>query len=291
MYSNIGECVQSCVECQKAKLDNHKKPTPLQPLPVLDVFRRVHMDILEPLKTSSAGYTHIILIVCSFSKHVEIFPLKSTCAKEIASIFYHEYICRYSALDVILTDRGTNFLSNIIKEICKIFEIKKINTSSYRPQTNSTCERNNKTMVEKIRTYIDDSQSNWSELLPSIAFAMNTSIYTESTNYSPYFILYGRECRTPIDTVLTEPTNSGPDAKQYVDKIHHKLRTARHIARQNIENAQEKYKIQHDKNAKEPHFAVRDKVWLDSKKHPVGLSPKLCNRWDGPYYIAEDRGN
>lgn len=260
MYSNIGECVQSCVECQKAKLDNHKKPTPLQPLPVLDVFRRVHMDILEPLKTSSAGYTHIILIVCSFSKHVEIFPLKSTCAKEIASIFYHEYICRYSALDVILTDRGTNFLSNIIKEICKIFEIKKINTSSYRPQTNSTCERNNKTIVEKIRTYID----NWSELLPSIAFAMNTSIYTESTNYSPYFILYGRECRTPIDTVLTESTKSGPDAKQYVDKIHHNLRTARHIARQNIENAQEKYNTTRTQKSQILPFVIKYGLTLKS---------------------------
>ena len=94
MYSNIMEYVhESCVECQKAKLDNHKKPTPLQPLPVLDVFRRVHMDILGPLKTSSAGYTHILLIVCSFSKHVEIFLLKSTGAKEIARIFYSEYIC------------------------------------------------------------------------------------------------------------------------------------------------------------------------------------------------------
>ena len=49
--------------------------------------------------------------------------------------------------------------------------------------------------------------------------------------------------------------------------------------------------MQHHKNAKEQNFAVRDKVWNDSKKHTVGLSPKLCNRWDGPYYRNEDRGN
>ena len=191
MYTDISEYVKTCLECQTSKLDNHKRPIPLKPLPVLDVFRRVHLDILGPLKTSKDGFTHILLIVDSFSKHVEIFPLKSTAAKEVAKIFFNEYICRYSAPDAILTDRGQNCLSNLTKEICNIFEIKKINTSSYRPQTNSTCERNNKTIVEKLRSYIDDNQTDWPDYLPGIAFLINTTICTESTQYSPYYIYSG----------------------------------------------------------------------------------------------------
>ncbi|VDI35440.1 Hypothetical predicted protein [Mytilus galloprovincialis] len=105
-------------------------------------------------------------------------------------------------------------MSNILKEVCNIFEIQKINTSSYRPQTNSTCERNNKTIAEKLRTCIDANQLNWPDKLPSIAHAMNTSVCTESTQYTPYFLVFGRECRTPIDTVLTEPSKVGPVAKQ-----------------------------------------------------------------------------
>ncbi|VDI12249.1 Hypothetical predicted protein [Mytilus galloprovincialis] len=129
------------------------------------------------------------------------------------------WICRYSAPDAILTDKGQNFMSNILKEVCNIFEIQKINTSSYRPQTNSTCERNNKTIAEKLRTCIDANQLNWPDKLPSIAHAMNTSVCTESTQYTPYFLVFGRECRTPIDTVLTEPSKVGPVAKQYIDKV------------------------------------------------------------------------
>ena len=94
-----------------------------------------------------------------------------------------------------------------------------------------------------------------------------------------------------MDTVLTEPTNVGPDQRQYIEKVHNQLQLARDIAKQNILEAQKKYKAQHDKKAKEPVFQVRDKVWLDTRKHPVGLSPKMCKRWDGPYYITEDRGN
>ena len=64
---------------------------------------------------------------------------------------------------------------------------------------------------------------------------------------------------------MTEPIHVGPDAKQYVDKIHHKLRTAH-----KTQNATRQER-------KEPNFGVRDKIWLDSKKHPVELSPKICN--------------
>ncbi|VDI16569.1 Hypothetical predicted protein [Mytilus galloprovincialis] len=214
MYNDIQQYVQTCMQCQKAKPDAHKRPTPLQPLPVLDVFRRVHMDILGPFRKSSGDYTHVLLIVDSFTKFMEILPMKHTGAKDVADLFYNQWICRYSAPDAILTDKGQNFMSNILKEVCNIFEIQKINTSSYRPQTNSTCERNNKTIAEKLRTCIDANQLNWPEKLPSIAHAMNTSVCTESTQYTPYFLVFGRECRTPIDTVLTEPSKVGPVAKQ-----------------------------------------------------------------------------
>lgn len=291
MHSDIQQYVQSCISCQKAKPASHKKPTPLQPLPVLDVFRRVHMDIMGPFRKSTDGYTHVLLIVDSFSKYMEIFPLQSTSATTVADIFYKQWINRYSAPDSILTDRGQNFLSKVLKEMCRMFEIKKINTSSYRPQTNSTCERNNKTIAEKLRMFIKDDQSDWPDKLSGIAYAMNTSICTESTHYSPYYIVFGRQSRNFVDTVLTNPTNVGNEAKQYIDYLHKQLKETREIARRNTLDAQEKYKTQHDKKAEHQNFRLRQKVWMENKQIPVGLSRKLCNKWDGPYYISANNGN
>ncbi|VDI07329.1 Hypothetical predicted protein [Mytilus galloprovincialis] len=290
MYSDIQQYVQTCIQCQRAKPDAHKRPTPLQPLPILDVFRRVHMDILGPFRKSPDGYSHVLLVVDSFSKYVEIFPMKNTGAKDVANIFYNQWICRYSAPDAILTDKGQNFMSNILKEVCNIFEIKKMRTSSYRPQTNSTCERNNKTIAEKLRTYIAANQLDWPDKLSSIAHAMNTSVCTESTQYTPYYMVFSRECRTPIDTVLTTPTNVGPDARLFIDGLHSNVLLAREIAKENSLEAQQKYKAQHDKNAREATFKIRDKVWMDTKTTPVGYSRKLCNKWQGPYYITEVTG-
>lgn len=62
----------------------------------------------------------------------------------------------------------------------------------------------------------------------------------------------------------------------YIDSIHAELRKARDLAARNIEEAQEKYKAQHDKRAVPPEFSVRNKVWLRTKKKKIGLSFKLC---------------
>ncbi|XP_061175622.1 uncharacterized protein LOC133184550 [Saccostrea echinata] len=198
---------------------------------------------------------------------------------------------RFGSPDSILTDRGQQFMSKVLTELCKIFEITKLKTSSYRPQTNAAVERANSSILNKLRTYIDAEQTNWPKLLAPITFAMNTTIATESTHYSPYYLLFGRECKTPLDTSLNPAEIVGQNAKEYVDSIHKELKKARELATRNIEEAQEKYKTQHDKRATPPEFRIHEKVWLRSKKKQVGLTPKLCNKWIGPFYIIEDNHN
>lgn len=139
----------------------------------------------------------------------------------------------------------------------------------------------------------DAEQTNWPKLLDPITFAINTSIATdlESTQYSPYYLMFGRECRTPLDTSLNPAEVVGENAKAYIDSLHAVLRKARELAAQNIEEAKEKHKAQHDKRAAPPEFSIRDKVWLRTKKKKIGLSPKLCDNWIGPFYIIADNRN
>ena len=140
MYQDVVMFIKSCVTCQQSKRDyrRHRIP-PLQPLPVEDVFSQIHMDFIGPLKEVN-GYKHILLIVDSFTKWPECFPLKTQEASEVARVLYDEIICRYGAPLSLVTDRGQNFMSSLITELCKLFEIKKVNTSSYHPQTNAACD-------------------------------------------------------------------------------------------------------------------------------------------------------
>lgn len=129
---------------------------------------RLHMDILGPLTPSAKGHRYILLVVDSFSKFPEAFPLKTQESKEIADVLFSEIFTRYGAPRVIVSDRGQNFLSKLVTAVCEIFQVTRHFNSSYHPQTNSTCERMNSTIAQCLRTYINPEQTNWHKLLPGV---------------------------------------------------------------------------------------------------------------------------
>ena len=117
-------------QCQQAKrYSHHKKQALLKPLPIGHPFSRLHVDILGPLKKTKDGYRYILMVVDSFSKWTEAFPLQTMEAREIACKLYDEVICRFGVPDSILTDRAQNFMSVLLKELCGILGITKLSTS------------------------------------------------------------------------------------------------------------------------------------------------------------------
>ena len=94
MHQEIKKYVNACNTCQRTKLDRRRQPPPLNPLPVEDTLSRIHIDNLGPLPKTEQGYQYILLIIDSFSKWSEAFPLVSQNAQEVASVLYNAFICR-----------------------------------------------------------------------------------------------------------------------------------------------------------------------------------------------------
>ena len=109
------------------------------------------MDILGPLKETKEGYKYTLLIIDSFSKFPEAFPTFTQEATEVAKILYNWIICLYGAPRNILTDKGQCFMPKLVKQICNILQITKINTCSYKPQGNATAERFNSVIIQTLR--------------------------------------------------------------------------------------------------------------------------------------------
>jgi hypothetical protein len=151
MYNDITQYVRSCLDCQQSKRPTHVQRPPLCPLPVPGLFERMHMDFLGPLETSPEGYKYILLVVDSYSKWPEAFPLKTTDAVEVAWVLYREIFSRYGAPDALLSDRGQNFMSKLITELCRLFQVTRLRTSSYHAQTNAQCERFNSFIGSALR--------------------------------------------------------------------------------------------------------------------------------------------
>ena len=84
------------------------------------------------------------------TKWPEAFAMPDQRAEMIATLFIEHIVCRHGIPEELLSDRGTNFLSSLIQEICQVLSVKKINTSGYHPQTDGLIEKFNATLINMI---------------------------------------------------------------------------------------------------------------------------------------------
>ena len=286
MHQQVDDYVRSCDRCQRIKTRNQNHKAPLTPMPVVDTFDRWHIDILELTQTKD-GYRYVLLVVDSFSKWSEAFAIKTQDASVIAKVLYEEIFTRYGCPKVLLSDRGQAFMSKLVSALCEIFHVKRHYTSSYHPQTNSTVERQNSTLAQCLRAYCRKDHNNWPSLLPGIMMAFRMSPSTESTEYSPYYLLFGKEMNLPFDVAVTPKENMGRAAKEHIAEVIDNLKIAKKIASNNVTRHQEINKENYDKKTKEPEFRIGQRVLIRVYKTPVGLSRKLQDKSDGPYYISD----
>ena len=134
---------------------------------------------------------------------------------------------------VFLSDRGSNFLSSLVTEVCHLLNTKKVNTTAYYPQTDGLVERFNNTLVEAISAYVSTNQDNWDLYIPAILFAYRVSP-SVSTGVIPFYLLYGREARLPCDTSLLPATQLSPSVEEHRSRIVKQIELAQSLARSSI---------------------------------------------------------
>ena len=80
----------------------------------------------------------------------EAFGTATTDAVIIVQLLLDNIVLRYGAPRTFLTDRGTNFLSKLISELCDMINTKKINTTPYHPECDGMLERFNGALVKTL---------------------------------------------------------------------------------------------------------------------------------------------
>ena len=70
-------------------------------------------------------------------------------AETVAKLLVENVICRHCVPEELLSDRGANFLSELIQGICDLLGMKKVNTSGYHPQTDGLVEKFNSMHLDR----------------------------------------------------------------------------------------------------------------------------------------------
>ena len=213
---------------------------------------------------------------------MEAFAVPNIEANTITRILADEILGRHRAPRRLISDRGANFLSSLVREVCFLMNTHKVFTTSYHPQCDGLVERFNGTMAQCISHYVDSKQKNWDMYLNAILFAFRTSL-NEITGESPFFMLYGREPIYLLDCSLLPPKEMSASVAEHRARVVEHIEIARRISAQNIQRAQQRMKDLHDHFAAPTQFQLGDRVWVYCPKNRKGVSRKH----HGPYRIVE----
>lgn len=164
MLQMIKEYIKKCSICEKTKtVTNTKVPMQISSLGEV-LFDHVFIDYVGPIPQSSGGHKYIFTGICDLTKYLIAVPVMDCTALTAAQCILEHIICRYNFPSRIISDNATSFLSQIIKELTNLFNIKKVFTTAYHPQANLV-ERDHRTLNAYLRAFTTKNRDDWHELL------------------------------------------------------------------------------------------------------------------------------
>lgn len=102
-----------------------------------------------------------------------------------------------------MTDNGTQLTSVHFRGVCSLLGIKHVTSTTYHPQTQGQVERYNRTIVAQLRTYVEDHQDRWDELVSVLTVAYNSRLQ-QSTGVAPLEFVTPDRVRTFVLDRLPE---------------------------------------------------------------------------------------
>ena len=164
--------------------------------------------------------------------------------------------------------------------------MKKLHTTPYHPQGNGQCERFNSTLCNMLDTLSEEEKSDWKSYLGCMTHAYNCTKHA-STTHSPYFLMFGRHPRLPLDVELgLSKHNCGDNSSKfrYVQKLRRRLNYAFKKASKYSDQQAQKYKYSYDKSIKGPQLQEKDIVLVKVVAHKG--RHKLQDRWEPEEYVV-----
>ncbi|UYV65814.1 hypothetical protein LAZ67_3005530, partial [Cordylochernes scorpioides] len=291
MLKDVSEFVKTCHLCQSRKGSNHLPSGLLQPIPPANYpFERIGIDFVGPLPSTKRRRKWIIVLTDYYTKYAETKAVSEATVKEVSTFLIEHIILRHGAPRFLISDRGSQFTSNLMKEVMKMCKVKHCFTTSYHPQTNGLTERLNRTLINMISMYVNTDQKNWDEILPFITHAYNTTIQ-ETTGYSPFFLLFGREPMSLLDDENIPTDSNMDDYDEYIENYLDKIARTRQVVINNTEKTQERMKRNYDKKHNEKIYEPGHLVAVWTPVRKIGKCEKLLRKYFGPYRILKKLSN
>jgi hypothetical protein len=200
-----------------SKIHRHTRLVP-QPIPILQRrFFHLHVDLVGPLQYSN-NFNYIFTITDCTSKWMEAIPLSDTSAVACAKALTFTWISRFGVPEMITSDRGPQFTSNLWFKLCEMLHISHRQTTAYHPESNGAVERLHRRLKDALRARAA-AAATWSEELPFVLLGLRAQP-REDTGLSPAEAVFGAPIVLPNEFLQNEEMPVGDIITNFSKTLH-----------------------------------------------------------------------
>jgi hypothetical protein len=285
MALDVAEYVSSCAKCQANKASNQKPAGLLQSIEPVRKGHTITLDFIGPVPTSARGKNFILVIVDKFTKRAWYEPVKmALTGRGAADVIFNRVVRHQGVPSCILSDRDPRFTSGFWRALWEALGTRVALSTAYHPQTDGQTERQNRTLEETLRAYVNQKGTDWDLHLGACEIAYNSSVHA-STKMTPFRLDGGIDAALPLDLIANIVRPIANTSVEAFIAMHEQNLIDAH---RNIAIAQERQARYANQHRREQRYSVGDKVLLDAKDLNQGAgSQKLRAKFAGPFEVID----
>lgn len=282
MAADVEHKVKTCERCVRRKA-LPEKAAPLVNIQTSRPLELICMDFLS-IEPDSSNTKDVLVVTDHFTKFAVAIPTPNQKARTVAKCLWENFIVYYGIPERLHTDQGTDFESNLIKELCAVSGIRKGRTTPYHPRGNPV-ERFNQTLLNMLGTLESKQKSKWKDHIKPLVHAYNCT-KNEVTGFAPYELMFGRSPRLPVDLAFGLPIqkDKSQSHSQYVQDLKDRLKESFYIASKNAAKNAERNKIKFDQHVVPSKLEVGDRVLVRNVR--VRGKHKLSDKWEEDVFVV-----
>ena len=201
-------------------------------------------------------------------------------AHKVQHFVWKNIVCRFGVPRRLISDNGTQFASQQLRNLCAEVGIKQVFASVEHPQTNGQVELANRVLLRGLKRRLEKVKGAWAEEVPRIVWAYHTTPQS-STMETPFSLVYGSDAIIPVEIHESSP--------RYQNFVAEESNEAREEARIKAKAVKRRVERQYNSKVKPRQFQIGNLVIR--KAHPYELENKLSPKWTGPFRVTEAKGN
>jgi transposase InsO family protein len=305
MTAFIRRAVRGCLDCRRRKDPRLLSAGLTQSVMTSKPWQVLYVDFLgKQLPKSAEGYEYALIIMDGFTRYPFAIALKTKRAEEIAERLLSEVLSVAGLPICVHSDNEATLVSEAFRLAFAKLGVIRTTSSIRHPQGNSPAERFMRYLNSSLAITINNYRE-WPKMLPMSLFAYRVLPH-ETTGYSPFFMMFGREPLLPLHASTMLPSNISPlteNPASAIDKMVERMASVFELVRRRQDHMSRVNADRRDMNESRfvARFHVGDPVLIwdpestsgrttfarqDPPPTDLSIPQKWTLQWSGPHPIV-----